>query len=380
MYSKYEHIRQLYIEKISGVISVHDEAMLQKMLEEDSECREMWAALLEEGGSIKASSVLENISVESELKKLKDRTLPERKQSSVIKWVSVAAAVTIIFGLTFILLRNDGKTERQQLTAGLKKGNMQVRLLLNNGMMVNLDSLNSLGTITAGKMRLHASANSLESITGGDAAALNMLIVPSSADYTITLADGTMIVLNSDSRLRFPSKFSGRQREVYLDGEAYFKVVHDAEHPFIVHTDLTNVQVLGTSFNLNTYEKGMVTTSLLTGSVLVTASAGDKVRLTPGLESEFASGRGFVTRDFDSDDVLSWMKGVYYFHNMPLSDLRPIIKRWFGTDLVFDDEGLGEKRISGLIEKNRLDEFLKDLRSSAHFGFYQEGNTLHLTE
>lgn len=379
MYSKYEHIKQLYIEKISGVLSADDELKLGKMLDEDEECRKAWAAMEEESRLMETSTVLESINVESELKKLKDRTVTPKHDFFPSKWASVAAVLIVISALAVVFLRNE-KKQRYQAAAKGEKENTKVRLLLNNGITVNLGHADSSGIFTAGKVQVHTSSGTLESITGGNATALNTLIVPPSEDYSITLADGSVITLNSDSRLRFPADFRGGKREVYLEGEAYFTVAPDAKKPFIVHTELTSVQVLGTSFNLNTYKKGVVTASLVSGSVRLIAGEGNKVTLTPGLESEFTSGGGFVTRGFDSEDVLSWMKGVYYFHDIPLSDLRPVIKRWFGTDLVLENDRLAEKRISGLIEKNRLDDFLKDLRTSAHLRSSMEGNALHLTE
>ncbi|WP_431198411.1 FecR family protein [Mucilaginibacter sp. P25] len=93
------------------------------------------------------------------------------------------------------------------------------------------------------------------------------LLIPSKLNYRIVLSDGTQVWLNSVSSLRFPFSFLGKTREVYLTGEAFFKVAKNAAHPFIVHTGQTDVKVLGTEFNVNTYHADEIVTSLVEGSV-----------------------------------------------------------------------------------------------------------------
>lgn len=375
MTSKYEHIRQLYLEKISGVLSASDEALLKQMLDGDPECREIWSALSREDESAGVSKALGRIDVESELDKLKQDRNTAGGKSLWLKWIPAAAAAVIL--LFSVLLFTGRKPKTYVVNAG--KAKEKVRLLLGNGTSVDLSSAGIKGTVAVGDVRVHVSKNELESVTGGDAVALNTLIVPAAEDYNITLSDGTRVRLNSESRLRFPAKFTGSGREVYLEGEAFFEVSGDAKHPFIVHTNLASVKVLGTSFNLNAYSKGSVTTSLLSGSVEVGAASGHELRLEPGREAEYSAAAGFTERAFDRDDVLSWMKGVYYFHNTPLAELTPVIRRWFGSEVVFDQEDLADKRITGLLEKNGLNDFLKDLSSTAHLNFYQKGSVLHLS-
>ncbi|MGY0036742.1 FecR family protein [Pedobacter sp. NJ-S-72] len=93
------------------------------------------------------------------------------------------------------------------------------------------------------------------------------LVVPVKLDYQITLSDGTRVWLNSASSLHFPFSFSGATREVYLTGEAFFKVAKNPDQPFIVHTNQTDVKVLGTEFNVNSYNSNITMTSLVEGSV-----------------------------------------------------------------------------------------------------------------
>lgn len=375
MTSKHEHIRQLYLEKISGVISSSDEVLLEQMLEEDVECQEVWNALSKEAGLIKAPEILSRIDVESELNILKRHRVSAERRTSWFGWGPIAAAAALLLISFFILTV---KQEKRYSANGKSEAKERVRLILGTGQSVDLGSIGKAGTVLVGDVQLKVSKNTLKSVRGGETEVFNTLIVPAAADYAITLSDGTSVRLNSGSRLRFPSEFGSGNREVEVEGEAFFEVAKDTNHPFIVRTGPANIHVLGTSFNLNTYNKGIVKTSLLSGSVLITDGSGHELHLKPGFEAEFSSERGFTERAFDQDDVLSWMKGIYYFHNTPLSELKPVIERWFDIDVVFDQDELTDRRISGLLEKDELNNFLKDLQGTVHINFYQKGNTLHL--
>ena len=87
---------------------------------------------------------------------------------------------------------------------------------------------------------------------------------------------------------------------------------------------------------------------------------------------------GFKNTSFDADEVLSWMDGVYYFQHVQLKDLEPVIRRWFGLDIAFDNPTLGDTRLSGMIEKQQLSGFLKDLETSSDIQHTISGNMLHL--
>ena len=183
--------------------------------------------------------------------------------------------------------------------------------------------------------------------------------------------------MNAATRLRFPFHFYGKQREVYIEGEAYFKVAKDASHPFIVHTPLTQVQVLGTSFNINTYAAGNVKTALVEGKVLTKSSDGKSMELTPGYAANYETAEGFVSGVFDEDDVLSWINGVYYFHNIPVAELAVLASRCYGIKIVLNKNDFTGRSVTGLLDKNKLVDFLSDLKTTARIDYYYSGNELH---
>jgi len=179
------------------------------------------------------------------------------------------------------------------------------------------------------------------------------------------------------SRFQFPFSFTGSKREVFLTGgKAYFKVSKNSAHPFIVHTLWSTVAVLGTAFNINDYETNKVV-SLAEGAVMVTTSdSTNKALLKPGKEAVLSSGK-IKVQGFDEEETLSWMKGEYYFHHATLADISPTLERWFDVQFIFDQPSLANTAVTGMVAKNKLPEFLQDLQTTTHIGYYFIGRELH---
>ena len=169
--------------------------------------------------------------------------------------------------------------------------------------------------------------------------------------YQFTLPDGTKVWLNADSKLEFPSNFSGaKQRIVSLSGEGYFEVAKDKAHPFIVESGNQQVEVLGTHFNINAYTtEGKTKTTLLEGAVRVSSSRQsaatrdlpmrrDDVVLKPGQQSELsntASGKIKVT-EVDLEDAIAWKEGYFLLDNDDFEGIMNKISRWYNVDIVYD--------------------------------------------
>jgi len=214
--------------------------------------------------------------------------------------------------------------------------------------------------------------------TGVRSVGFNTLEIPAKTDYSITLADGTQVFLNSKSKLRFPFYFDDARREIFIEGEAYLEVAKDAKRPFIVHTPLADIRVLGTKFNVNTYQEGTVRTSLVEGSVLLKGADKDSIALHPGLEALYRSDKGFTAHSFDAAEVLSWRDGIFYFQRQPLGELAGTISRWFGVRMIFEQDDLSQHAVSGLLEKGRLDEFLNNLEKTAGIDYSLQDTILVL--
>lgn len=204
----------------------------------------------------------------------------------------------------------------------------------------------------------------------------------------ITLPDGTQVILNAGSKLTYDDEFKGQTREVRLTGEAYFDVVHDAQHPFIIHTGTGIIKVLGTSFNVRDYEnEPSFETTLIRGRVEVNLNANNtnKIVLKPG-EKVVVTKRQALSRKNRASEVtikpftiteglvaeISWTKGQLAFVNTPLSDIARDLDRQFGVRIRFQSDRVKEYKYTGVFDETNAEEILKILSLSRKFRFVQE--------
>ena len=172
-----------------------------------------------------------------------------------------------------------------------------------------------------------------------DAGELHTLSTPAGKDFKLILADGTTVWLNDRSRLQYPARFTGAERRVRLQGEAYFDVARQSgDVPFIVETDRMQVRVLGTEFNLSDHAGDRSHVTLVEGSVEVCGARGDRcVRIEPGEDACLNDDGSFAIRQVDTDVYVYWKEGYFFFDDAPLSDIMQQIGRWYNVDVVFDN-------------------------------------------
>lgn len=167
---------------------------------------------------------------------------------------------------------------------------------------------------------------------------LQTLTTPCGQDYTVTLSDGTTVLLNAASQLVFPDVFVKEQRIVYLKGEAYFDVASDKEHPFIVKTDYFETAVLGTKFNVRSYSKIDAHVTLLEGKVTVTNDKTESLILEPGEQVTLSENGKLEKQVVDTYPYLEWQKGYFYFDNVSLIEIMQELGRWYNVDVVFEND------------------------------------------
>lgn len=370
-----EHIRALLFEKIAGTISDADNRVLEAAIAQDETVAEMWEDVQREMNSAGGRAFMANMNEDRTWEAVKSRLkAPARKARAVsIRWSAAAAVlIAIAAGGAYFLSQKRAAPAITQLEAP-----QALQLKLSDGTNVALTP-HEKDTIAAGAVQLVTAGNKLSyAAQEGSKNDWGTLEVPARLDYKIALKDGTEVWLNSVSSLRFPYFFEGDKREVYLTGEAYFKVAPDPQRPFIVHAGPNSVQVLGTSFNLNVYNAEEMITSLVDGAVI--SRAGDlNVQLKPGEQAVYSNGR-FTTGQFDQHTALSWMNGVSNFRNTTLQQIAAIITRWYNVKVVFDDPQTGQIKISGAIDKHKpLEVFLTNISLSSGVSSHLENGVLHL--
>lgn len=180
----------------------------------------------------------------------------------------------------------------------------------------------------------------------------NTIEVPKTKDFTLLLADGTVVKINSDSRIKFPDKFSETERRVILEeGEAFFDVARNDKVPFVVEVKDSRITVMGTSFNVNAYPEYNMKTTLVEGKVKIGASTSSKeITLTPGQQAELRQG-DFKVANVDVDTYIAWTRGLFMFNKLDLKSIMTQLNRWYNINVTFDDPAIESYTFTGVINK-----------------------------
>lgn len=179
---------------------------------------------------------------------------------------------------------------------------------------------------------------------------------------TLRLPDGTVVKLNSRSRLVFPEKFTGGLRQVSLQGEGYFEVVHNPSLPFIVKTAQSSVQVLGTSFNVNEKSIEGTEVTLVSGKVEVSSSNASPVSLRPNQQAIIRFGEGVIdTAAVDVSKFIEWKDDVLRFEEVPMKEVVSKLEDWYGTEIVIQSKEIEGCRITARYDSESLENVLKSL-------------------
>ncbi|KAF5065081.1 FecR protein [anaerobic digester metagenome] len=186
----------------------------------------------------------------------------------------------------------------------------------------------------------------------------NKLIVPDGKRSFLILADGSKVWINSGTELEFPTKFSGKTREIMVSGEIYIDVVQSAKQPFIVRTPDLDVQVFGTRFNVSAYASDKTSAVVLVnGKVEVKTKDDRSIRMNPNEMVEFRNGN-MNKENVDVSLYTSWVEGVFIFNRTPVSELFKKVGRYYNVSF---ENVESDKRITG---KLYLSENLHDVISS----------------
>ena len=284
-----------------------------------------------------------------------------RKHSSLQVWYGVAAAVVILLSVGGMLLWNSGEIEEKPVQVAKKvtiqPGKSQAILVLSSGEEVamgnvsrQLEEKDGTSVVVSETGRIsYQSAEGKGGITKDTARVMNRLVIPRGGEFNLTLSDGTRVWLNAETELRYPVQFNGKERVVYLKGEAYFEVSKNKEKPFLVQVDDMSVKVYGTEFNVNTYNN--IETVLVTGSVSMN-QGGKEVLLKPNQKGVFDQVSGKITvEDVDVLAYVSWKNGDFIFRNESLNSIMDKLSRWYGLEVLYQDARLQNVRLSGNLKR-----------------------------
>jgi len=254
-------------------------------------------------------------------------------------------------------------------------------LTLSNGQKINLNKVTNGQIAQQAGIQIYKTANgqiTYKSIANAnDISTVNNISTPKGGQWKITLPDGTDVLLNSASSLRYPTSFKNQKdRIVELKGEGYFEVAKDKSHPFIVKTAQQSVEVLGTHFNINAYaDEPAVKTTLAEGRVKVTAANGKVQLLSPGQQSLLKQGElSWIT--VNVDDELAWTKGSFHFSDQNIESIMRQLSRWYDIDVQYEPN-VDYGGLHGRLSRNKnLSQVLSGLEATQSVHFKVEGRRI----
>lgn len=298
-------------------------------------------------------------------------------------WLSAAASIMVVFSLSLFLWINgeDSGQKNTGVLAPQRKG--QVELILSSGerMVLGTDSLRLGNRVEAGMLKDSLRKLSyLQAPAGqdGQEEIFNTLVIPVGGLYELELSDGTRVWLNSVSQLRYPVQFTGKERKVYLSGEAYFDVKTDSLRPFVVESEGMDVRVYGTEFNVTAYQDEKLRTTLVQGKVGIKVDGEKELLLRPGQMAEYdAQTKHLEVQEVNTYLYTAWIEGTFAFKDETIEEIMGRLSRWYDLNVFYANEEVKKQLYDGIIPQVKdFEDVLRMIEGTATIHFEIKGNTV----
>ncbi len=267
-----------------------------------------------------------------------------------VKWVRYAAAAVLMVAAGLWLWNQNSKNKTQivdskkvAVVQDIKPGGDKAMLTLADGSTIILDSASNGELALQGSSRVIKESGQIvydsHQASEDSRMVYNTMSTPRGGQYQLRLPDGTKVWLNAASSITYPTAFSGSERKVEVKGEVYFEVMKNKEKPFIIDVDRrSSVEVLGTSFNINSYaDETTIKTTLIEGKLRV--KIGEKGSLlNSGQQAEIAQNGNSVKiiEDVDIDQALAWKNGIFNLQDVDLREFARQLERWYDIKVKYE--------------------------------------------
>ncbi len=329
--------------------------------------------------------------VTSTINQQENAELRNNGKRRLYRWLTGVAALLLValsVGLFFMRNNDEGQKEKANISVhDIKPGINQATLTLANGKQLILtESLHGqLANESGVKISKTKQGEIIYTIasdenSGQQELQYNTLTTKRNQQFQVILPDGSHVWLDAASSLKYPVAFKGNERKVELSGQAYFEVSHNAARPFIVKTTKTEVQVLGTHFNVSSYDDDQnVKTTLLEGSVRVKSTKATAL-LKPG-EQAVLNDKGLLTvnHDVDIEMEVAWKNGLFYFKKAGIEEIMAEASRWYDIDVKYEGK-IPDTKLTGKMSRNVDISGLLEILQFEGIKFRMEGKTIIVTD
>ena len=355
--------KEIILKCLTGEAKESDMKWLLNWLESDSRNLDEYNRFKEVWEAIEVNRLKSSDTLEKSWKKFEQQVIIKNKKRRKrrIQFIRAAASIAILLGIGSVLylLLSDDLHKKQIVTAKLEKpyiisSNGKKHILNPRKQTIRYDEILDLVSYNQEQQK-----HTLEP-------EINELIVPRGYRINLELSDGSVVWLNSETRLRYPLQFTGDTRRLCLTGEGFFKVKHSDTKPFIVETTNLEIEVLGTSFNVSAFNnEDQITTTLIEGSVrLHTTNDQEDIILKPNqCGVYFLSDHKIQVHDVDTELNASWINGYYTFKSETMDIVIQKLVRSYGIPISIADKELKKYEFSGKLDlKDTLYEVLEVLK------------------
>jgi hypothetical protein len=341
---------------------------------------ELFERLTDEKNIEEAMKWMQSVETEKTLQKKKEQIVFNRPKRTIRFWqYAVAASVIIVAGIFIYKYRDSNNEKKNNVVAtnssDIQPGSDKAILKMGNGKMIVLDNAKP---DTSVNEQIKIFGQKGEVVYNNDGAIKELeyheLTIPRKGKYKLSLPDGTTVWLNSESSIKFPTAFVGKERKIFVTGEAFFEVAKNKEKPFIAIAGDISVEALGTQFNVNTYKNEPVgSATLVQGSVLVSSGKNENI-LKPGQQAQITT-NGFKVVETDATNAIAWKNDQFKFTNTPIDVIMRQIERWYDAETVWQDKV--DFHFNGTIDRSvPVSKLLRYMEKTGQVHFRIEGKKI----
>lgn len=377
---------------------LHDEAFIKWRLLQTKESEKYWSDFLADNPQFDED--IKKAILQFNAVKINRNQLPEDDKRDIYKTIlyhihrykrrrllrkvsSVAAVLVIgILSVLFIIHQKDNAPHQtNEIIVGQTLPEEEI-YLVSDGKKMNIAHKSHIGLTEDGRALVTDTTDSKKELILGKTE-LNKLVVPYGKRSNLTLPDGTEVWLNSGTQLDFPSEFTGKTREIHVNGEIFIDVAKNRHIPFIVHAGDMSVHVYGTSFNVSAYnDDNKKIVVLVEGRVRIETAGMYTDELSPNEKIEVAGDDITSKVKVDVSEYISWTKGVLEFNETPMDEILKKIGRYYNVQFKRNpDIELNDKTCSGkLFLSNNLDSVMTSVSVLSSTVYQRENNIIHITK
>lgn len=353
-------------------LSTNEQKILDSWLKKNKHNQELYSRLVSEKKIPDYVDQIEDINPDK-AKQIIYKKIKKRKNARIVNIsLKYAATLILILGCTyFFILTNSTNTSSSEIkikkeTITLQMSNGEVKIIDISEHSDIIDKKGKTVGVQSGSKLMYNKSVSTGNI------AYNTLNIPYGKRFQIELSDGTLVYLNSGSSLRYPVSFiKGAERRVFVSGEAYFEVFEDKTSPFIVNAKGINIRVLGTKFNVSSYEEdNLINTVLVMGSIRLfdpkqEYKLENSTKLEPGhMASWNKLDSQIMLNKVDTELYIAWTKGKLVFNNTPFKTIRKKLERHYNVSIINNNKILDEKTYNATFDIETIEQVLNSFREN----------------